>query len=76
MYFYNKNVSQAPCGGKIHFQSNSNNNNNKLNIETIQLVSSVKAKLTHSNGEETKFTHESGTCKGTSEFWCTQIKSR
>ena len=59
-------MSQAPCGGNIHFQSN--NNKNKLIIETIQLVNSVKDKFTHSNGEETKFTHESGTCKGTSEF--------
>lgn len=68
MYFYNKNVSQTPCGGNIHFQSNSNNNN-KLIIEANQLVSSVKAtKSTHSNGEETKFTHESGTCKGAFEF--------
>lgn len=67
MYFYNKNVSQTPCGGNIHFQSN-NNNKNKLIIEAIQLVFSVKEKSTQSNGEETKFTHESGTCKGTSEF--------
>lgn len=69
MYFHNKNVSQTPCGGNIHFQRNNSNNNNKLSIEASQLASSVKAtKLTHSNGEEIQFTHESGTCKGTFEF--------
>lgn len=58
MYFYTENVLFTPCGANIHFQIKQRNQ-----IEFSQLAFNFKG--TNSNGEKAKFTHESGTCKGT-----------